>query len=109
MYEPHASSEMILFPGAARSGFALLSYFVGPRDEYVVTWSSSRAALPSVLVAPTVIANGELPGEAMPQSTGVPSGSFPALPAAALTIRPALYARATAAQSGSKITGSVTA
>src|SRR5262245_47999159 len=109
MYEFGASSEIILLPGAARSGLALLSYLVGPLDEYVVTLSSSREAVPKVLVAPTVIANGELPGDAMPPRTGVPSGILPALPAAATTTIPARYARSTAAHSGSKATGSVTA
>src|SRR6266576_2473638 len=109
MYEFAASSEMILLPGAARSGLALLSYFVGPRDEYVVTSSSSREAVPNVLVAPTVIAYGELPGDAMPPRTGVPSANFPAFPAAVMTMIPARYARSTAAQSGSNRTGSVTA
>jgi hypothetical protein len=37
--------------------------------------------------------NGELPGDAMPPRTGVPSAIFPALPAAAMTTIPARYAR----------------
>ena len=59
-------------PGAARSGFTARSNLVGPRELYDATVSSDRLVVPHVFSAPTVIANGELPGEVMPPRIGTP-------------------------------------
>ena len=80
----------------------------GPRELYVATTSSDRCGVPFVFSAPTVIAKGELPGDSMPPITGVPSGVFPRLPAAATTTMPAFTARSTASHSGSSSAGSNT-
>ena len=42
------------------------SYQDGPRELYGATRSSSRDAVPFVMDAPTVIADGALPGEVTP-------------------------------------------
>src|SRR5215510_554626 len=99
---------MIRLPGAARSGLTAKSYFVGPRELYVAIVSSERLAVPHVLMAPTVIAYGELPGEVMPPSIGAPLSAMPSLPADATTTIPAATARATAWHSGSISAGSFT-
>src|SRR5918912_1109141 len=90
------------------SGFTARSYRVGPRELYVVTASSDRVTVPNVFNAPTVIADGELPGDVMPPRTGVPSAVLPAFPADATTTMPACTASATASQSGSVAAGSIT-
>src|SRR5262252_3062604 len=100
-YEPAASSDTILLPGAATAGFIVKSYLVGPRELYVAIVSSLRFTVPAVLTAPTVIANGELPGDVTPPRMTRPSGDTPLLPAAATTTMPAAYARATASHNGS--------
>src|SRR5471032_2090293 len=109
MYEPFASIETILLPGAATSGFTAPSYRVGPRELYVATVSSSRLTVPCVLSEPTVIASGELPGDVMPPRIIVPSAATPSFPAAATTTMPACTASATASQSGSVAAGSIRA
>src|SRR5687768_9276111 len=75
--DPGASSPTILFPGATRSGLTNPSNHVGPRELYVAITSSDRCAVPLVLIAPTVIANGETPGIVMRPSSGLPFASFP--------------------------------
>ncbi len=70
--------------------------------------SSERSGVPFVLIAPTVIAYGELPGDEMPPRIGEPSSALPALPADAMTMMPAMLAFITAWQSGSVVDGSVT-
>ena len=61
-----------------------------------------------MLSAPTVSADGELPGDEMPPTTGVPSASLPTLPAATVTRMPASVARCTAWHSGSSRSDSIT-
>ena len=59
--------------------------------------SSDRPTVPHVLIAPTVMAYGELPGDVMPPRIGAPVFVlFPWLPADATTTMPALKASATA-------------
>src|SRR5690242_17127431 len=58
--------ETIPCPGASRSGFAKPSYHVGPRELYGATLSSARETVSAPRSAPTVIADGALPGEVMP-------------------------------------------
>jgi hypothetical protein len=53
-------------PGATTSGFANASYQVGPRELKSETRSSVRAVVPKVREAPTVIAEGALPGDVIP-------------------------------------------
>ena len=53
-------------PGATTSGFASASYQVGPRELKSATMSSTRARVWNVCAAPTVMADGALPGELMP-------------------------------------------
>ena len=48
------------------SGFARPSNQDGPRELYGATVSSIRVAVPFVSSAPTVMADGALPGDAMP-------------------------------------------
>src|SRR5207302_1648503 len=67
--ELFASSDTIFTPGAETSGFTARSYAVGPRELNVATVSSDRPGVPHVFSAPTVIAYGELPGDAMLPST----------------------------------------
>ena len=88
-------------PGAATSGLRKPSIAVSPRELQSAMRSSLRAAVPIVSTAPTVIADGALPGEVMPSRTRVPSGSVPQLPADATTTSPARLARSTACTSGS--------
>ncbi len=57
--------------------------------------------MPFALVAPTVMADGALPGDTMPATTARPSGVFPRLPAAVTTVMPAALARSTARHRGS--------
>ena len=63
--------------------------------------SSERSGVPLVLIAPTVIACGELPGDEMPPRIGEPSSALPALPADTMTTMPDIVAFMTAWQSGS--------
>src|SRR5579859_708388 len=65
MVLPGDSREMIRLPGATRSGFTTWSKSVGPLELKLATVSSKRVAVPLVLVAPTVITLGSLPGELM--------------------------------------------
>src|SRR5262245_12412006 len=99
---------MILFPGAATSGFTKLSKRVGPRELYVVTLSSLRPIVPHVFSAPTVSAPAELPGDVMLPRIVRPSADFPEFPADATTTMPALTAFCTTTQSGSVDDGSNT-
>jgi hypothetical protein len=48
------------------SGLAIPSYHDGPRELYPARRSSVRTTVLFVVAAPTVIAEGALPGEAMP-------------------------------------------
>ena len=48
------------------SGLANASYQLGPRELNGATWSSDRTGVPCVSRAPTVMADGALPGEVMP-------------------------------------------
>jgi hypothetical protein len=61
-----AAFETMPAPGATTSGLAMPSYQDGPRELKLVTRSSARRSVPKVFEAPTVIADGALPGEAMP-------------------------------------------
>ena len=70
--------------------------------------SSDRSAVPRVFSAPTVSANGELPGDTIPPTTGFPSSVLPKLPAAATTRMPSSIARCTAWHSGSSLYDSST-
>ena len=65
-YDPTTSSDTIRVPGATTSGFTPKSYFVGPRELYGASLSSDVSTVPFVSIAPTVIANGELPGDVTP-------------------------------------------
>src|SRR5258705_13710834 len=83
-------------PGATTSGFAKPSYQVGPDELYGAIRSSLLIAVSKVLLAPTVIASGALPGEVMPAYPSSPvSGLRPMFPAATTTISPARVARST--------------
>ena len=53
-------------PGATRSGFALKSIAVGPRELNAATVSSPRSVVPMWLDAPTVSTHGALPGAPTP-------------------------------------------
>ena len=64
MSVPLEISETSLWPGAMMSGFANASYHVGPRELYEGMVSSDRASVCFVSSAPTVMADGALPGEA---------------------------------------------
>ena len=59
-------SDVRWWPGATTSGLAKASNHVGPRELYGATASSPRATVSCVIAAPTVIADGALPGEVMP-------------------------------------------
>src|SRR6266576_6547957 len=62
--------------------------------------------VPDVLTAPTVIADGALPGEVIPAYPTNPlSGLTPTLPAETTTMRPARTAFSTACTSGSSAAG----
>ena len=63
---PSTSSEMSHWPGATTSGFANPSNHVGPRELYAATRSSCRDTVSAVVDTPTVMADGELPGDVMP-------------------------------------------
>src|SRR5690242_5203323 len=59
-------SDASRLPGATTSGFANPSYHVGPRELYGATTSSSRTIVLKVDAAPTVMADGALPGDVTP-------------------------------------------
>ena len=61
-----ASDDSMAAPGATRSGFAMPSYHVGPRELNAAMRSSERFSVPAVCAAPTVMADGALPGDVMP-------------------------------------------
>jgi hypothetical protein len=63
---PDQVTAVSAWPGATTSGFVNPSYHVGPRELYAVMASSDRVVVPLVSNAPTVIADGALPGDAMP-------------------------------------------
>ena len=65
-----------------------------------MTSSSNLAEVPKVLMAPTVSAPGELPGEVTPPKTLVPSFALPKFPAEHTTTMPAATARSTACATG---------
>src|SRR5262249_5872652 len=73
---PTAAVETSWWPGATRSGFTSPSYHVGPRELYGATMSSPRVAVPRVSSAPTVIADGALPGLRIPAYPGSPVKMF---------------------------------
>src|SRR5207247_6507816 len=90
------------WPGATRSGFASPSIQVGPRELYTGIVSSPRPTVPCVLSAPTVIADGALPGDVMPPyAARRVDGLRPLLPAATTTMIPASVAFCTASTRGS--------
>src|SRR5215471_14618939 len=64
--EPIAASETSPWPGATRSGLGRASYQVGPRELYEGIVSSPRLVVLWVSSAPTVMADGALPGLRMP-------------------------------------------
>ena len=61
-----ALSDSIPTPGATRSGLAIKSSDVGPRELNTAIWSSARAADPMWLDAPTVSTHGAFPGAVIP-------------------------------------------
>jgi hypothetical protein len=63
---PTAATERTFSPGATTSGLRNPSYHVGPRELNAETRSSSRVIVSKRFVEPLVIADGALPGEAMP-------------------------------------------
>ena len=67
-----AAADTRPWPGATRSGLAVPSYHVGPRELYAATRSSVRMLVSNVLTDPTVIADGALPGDRMPAYPGSP-------------------------------------
>ena len=64
-------------PGAARSGFMIRSYRVGPFELYAASVSSDRCGVPCVSIAPTAIAYGLLAGDVIPPYTVRPSAVLP--------------------------------
>src|SRR5271154_1573253 len=94
-------------PGATTSGFGNALYHVGPRELYDAIASSLRVTVLFVSTAPTVTADGALPGERMPAYPGRPVTTFfPTLPAATTTTMPARTAASTPCTSGSLPAGS---
>jgi hypothetical protein len=63
---PAALSDTNAWPGATMSGFAWPSYHAGPRELHGATSSSRREIVSIVMSDPTVIADGAVPGDAMP-------------------------------------------
>ncbi len=74
---PGASSDGSMWPGATTSGLTRPSYHVGPRELYRDSRSSPRSAVPSWSNAPTVMAEGALPGDVMPAYPTSPSAPAP--------------------------------
>src|SRR5947209_8238889 len=64
--EPELMAATTCDPGAVISGLIRCSTAVGPRELYVATVSSERSSVPQVVMAPTVITAGSLPGLVMP-------------------------------------------
>src|SRR5438128_12368059 len=88
------------------SGFTVPSYQAGPRELYGATTSSPRVTVFMLIAAPIVIADGALPGDAMPAYPDTPVfGFWPKLPADTTTMSPALVAASTACTSGSSLAG----
>src|SRR5688500_14955826 len=84
------------------SGFAYPSYHDGPRELYAATRSSSRLTVPKVRTEATEIADGALPGDAVPAYPTAPVvGFLPKLPVDTTTMMPARDACSTACTSGS--------
>src|SRR6185436_20051669 len=106
---PAAAIETVPVPGAMRSGFAVQSRYVGPRELNGATASSVRSGVPLVVDAPTVITHGALAGALMPPYCGSPALFFPKFPEAATTTTPASTTRLTASVSGSVQYDSLTA
>src|SRR5262245_48248115 len=73
---PDASFEISACPGARMSGLPMPSYHVGPRELKGATRSSPREIVPLVTAAPTVMADGALPGDAMPAYPTTPVTGF---------------------------------
>lgn len=92
---------MIVSPGATRSGF-FLPPGAGPRLENQVIRSSACVSVRRSSTAPTVIAEGLIPGDSIVLRPG------PLFPAAITTLSPALIAFSTAWQSGSSEQGRFT-
>ena len=102
-----AATESRLCPGATKSGLANPSYHDGPRELYGATRSSPRVTVSTCATAPTVIADGALPGDAMPRVAGAPVFGFDAEVAGrTTTMMPARAACSTACTSGSVAAGS---
>src|ERR1051326_5433295 len=70
------ASDTRRWPGATRSGFGSASYHVGPAALYGVSRSSPRSSVFAVSNAPTVIADGALPGQVMPAYPACPVSGF---------------------------------
>jgi hypothetical protein len=99
---PTAATDRTFSPGATTSGFRNPSYHVGPRELNAETRSSSREIVSNMFVDPLVIAEGALPGDAMPAYPGSPVFLLmPKLPADTLTINPWRTAFSTACTNGS--------
>jgi|SRR5438067_12575819 len=95
-YDDVFVSDARLWPGATTLGFTSASNHVGPRELYSATLSSSRETVSCVATAPTVIADGALPGEVTPVYPAAPSFCWPKFPADVTTISPAAVAFSTA-------------
>ena len=65
-YDETLAADVRLWPGATTSGLANASNHAGPRELYGATTSSSRVVVFRVIAAPTVIADGALPGDVIP-------------------------------------------
>src|SRR3954463_12973076 len=99
---PLAATDRRLSPGATTTGLAKPSYHEGPRELYGATRSSPRATVSNVFTAPTVMADGALPGDATPAYPGSPVLWFtPKFPDDTTTTSPARTACSTAWTSGS--------
>ena len=85
----------IFRPGATRSGFAVASMYVGPRDDHDADESSSSEGVALSSIAPTVTTYGSLPGVVIVELPG------PLFPAETTTVTPARMSTSTAAASGS--------
>ena len=94
-------------PLTTTSGLAKPSYHVGPRELYGATASCVIVWLPRASTDPTLIADGALPGDVIPQNPICPVAGFnPKFPAETITAIPACTARSTACTSGSVTAGS---
>src|SRR5204863_4677252 len=88
-------------PGATRSGLAVRSIAVGPRELKGAIVSSERSIVPMWLEAPTVSTHGALPGAVIPPYCVCACALRPRLPAAVTTTTPASTARLAASVNGS--------